>query len=264
MVNWTFWRSAAIRSGPMPQPANPSVHALACAAAKSATDCPAFAASPSLIHGWKSAAARFGNVRHRLVRSPFGSINSVGTPDPNASSTSTIPRPVLPEPVIPTMTPCVVKSPDATVVSASVRSCLTGSICPPRRKSAMAGTLPRRLLSGLRGGLDTVCTAAIAVHHVLRSADRDIGAERALEHLQLRLAQRAARHGGVAYRAVMLDQQEPVAVFAHLGQVPLVGADVGEAADTLGEVGGAGQRMRVAGCLSVRSCGDDAVERIFA
>src|SRR4051794_27052255 len=252
-----------MRSGPIPHAARPSVHAFACAAAKSATDCPAFVASPSLTHGWKSAAARFGNVRHRLVRSPLGSISSVGTPAANASSTSTIPRPVLPEPVMPTITPWVVKSPDGTVVSASVRSCLTGSICPLRRKSAMSGTLPRRRLSGLGGGLDTVGTTAVAVHHMLRSANGGIGPPRALEHLELGLAQRATGDCRVADGAVVLDEKEGVAVLAHLRQVPLIGTDVGQPAYTLGNVGGSGQRARVAGRLSLRSGGDHSLQCIF-
>src|SRR4051794_15641164 len=222
-----------MRSGPIPHAARPSVHAFAWAAAKSPTDCPAFVASPSLTHGSKSPAAGLGKVRHRLVRSPLGSISSVGTPAPNASSTSTIPRPVLPEPVMPTITPCVVKSPDATVVSASVRSCFAGSICPPRRKSAMGGTLPRPSLSGLGSDLDAVGTAAVAVHHVLSSPDRHVGTERTLEHLELGLAQRATGHCRVADRAVMLDQEKGVAVLTHLGQVALVGTDVGQSADAL-------------------------------
>src|SRR3954467_6923145 len=201
-----------MRSGPIPHAARPSVHAFACAAAKSATDCPAFVASPSFTHGWKSPAARLGKVRHRLVRSPLGSISSVGTPAPNASSTSTIPRPVFPEPVMPTITPWVVKSPDAIVVSASVRSCFAGSICPPRRKSAMGGTLPRPPLSALGGDLDAVRTAAVGVQHVLSSTHGHVGPERTLERLELRLAQRATGRCRVADRAVMLDQEKRVTV----------------------------------------------------
>ena len=45
------------------------------AAANSSGSSPAFCASPSLIHGRKSAGARSGNVRQRLVRSPLGSIS---------------------------------------------------------------------------------------------------------------------------------------------------------------------------------------------
>ena len=42
--------------------------------------------------------------------SPFGSMISAGMPASSASSSRTIASPVLPEPVIPTMTPCVVRS----------------------------------------------------------------------------------------------------------------------------------------------------------
>ena len=90
---------------PSPHAPRPSVQVLAWAAAKSATLKPAFCASPSLTHGSKSAGARFAKVRQRLVRSPFGSISKAGTPARRASSMSTMPRPVLPEPVMPTITP---------------------------------------------------------------------------------------------------------------------------------------------------------------
>ncbi len=42
--------------------------------------------------------------------SPLGSMTSVGIPARSASSITTTPSPVLPEPVIPTMTPWVVRS----------------------------------------------------------------------------------------------------------------------------------------------------------
>ena len=89
---------------------------------------PAAWASPSLIHGWKSAGARSGNVRHRLVRSPFGSMSSAGTPAGRASSMSTTPRPVLPEPVMPTITPWVVRSAAGTATS-----CRCAGAWPGRR-----------------------------------------------------------------------------------------------------------------------------------
>ena len=57
------------------------------------------------------------------MRSPFGSISSVGTPADNASSMSTMPRPVFPDPVMPTITPCVVKSPLCSSTFLSVREC---------------------------------------------------------------------------------------------------------------------------------------------
>ena len=42
--------------------------------------------------------------------SPFGSMMRTGMPLRRASSMIVMPRPVLPEPVMPTITPCVVKS----------------------------------------------------------------------------------------------------------------------------------------------------------
>ncbi len=42
--------------------------------------------------------------------SPFGSRTSTGMPESSASSSTSIARPVLPEPVIPTITPWVVRS----------------------------------------------------------------------------------------------------------------------------------------------------------
>ncbi len=123
MVKVAFSRSAPMRSGVMPQPARPSAQVFAWAAAKSGTDVPALVASPSFTHGWKSVGASAGKVRHRLVRSPLGSISRVGTPADSASSISTMPRPVLPDPVMPTITPCVVKSPLGSSTCLSVRAC---------------------------------------------------------------------------------------------------------------------------------------------
>src|SRR6185503_15950865 len=125
---------------------------------------------------------------------------------------------VLPEPVMPTMTPCVVKSPDGTVVRVAVRSCLAGSICPPSRKSAMGGTLSRRVSSGVRGGLDAIGAATIAVQDVLGTSNGHIRTEGALEDLELGLTQRAARNGGVTDGAVVFDGDERVTVVANFGQ----------------------------------------------
>ena len=53
----------------------------------------------------------------------------------------TTPRPVLPDPVMPTMTPWVVSESVGTVTlpdaSVAVRSWVAGSIEPPRNRSAM-------------------------------------------------------------------------------------------------------------------------------
>ena len=86
MVKLTESRSALMRSGVMPQPASPSFQVVACCSANASGVSPAFCASPSLIHGRKSAGVRSGNVRQRLVRSPLGSISRQGTPAVSASS----------------------------------------------------------------------------------------------------------------------------------------------------------------------------------
>ena len=61
------------------------------------------------------------------MRSPFGSMSSAGTPARSTSSISTTPSPVLPEPVMPTITPWVVKSSLPIRTSAPVRACVAGS-----------------------------------------------------------------------------------------------------------------------------------------
>ena len=55
-------------------------------------------------------AASFGKVSSRLPRSPFGSIAMTGMPSIAASSIRPMPRPVLPLPVMPAITPCVTRS----------------------------------------------------------------------------------------------------------------------------------------------------------
>ena len=161
-------KSVLARNAPMSAPlrphlARPPVQSSAWLAAKSSGVWPALVAWASSIHGRKSAGARFGNVRQRLVRSPLGSIASTGSPARSASSIRITPSPVLPDPVIPTITPCVVSEsvgtatlPDASV---AVRSCVAGSIDPPRNRSAMAfdssgeGRVPGRDGDDLPDGL---------------------------------------------------------------------------------------------------------------
>ena len=77
--------------------------------------------------------AATGNVRHRLPRSPLGSMASTGTPDRRVSSSNTMPRPVLPEPVMPTMTPWVVKSALSSSTASPLRSPLLGSSPSPMK-----------------------------------------------------------------------------------------------------------------------------------
>ncbi len=197
------------------------------------------------------------------MRSPFGSISNVGTPALSASSTRTIPSPVLPEPVMPTMTPWVVKSPEAIVVSWSVRWWVAGSICPPRRKSAMPGTLHGRSWSASRC-FHPVRAPAIAGEHVLGAGDLDTGSECSSECVELGAAQCTARNGCLADRTVMLDQDEPGAVVVHLGEVALVGSQLCQPANALAEIGEVGQRVRIRQRLSIGAGSDHLVERTLA
>ena len=64
--------------------------------------------------------------------SPLGSSTNAGMPARRASSIRTIASPVLPDPVIPTMTPCVVRSLEPTTTSSAPGSPVFGSIARPR------------------------------------------------------------------------------------------------------------------------------------
>ncbi len=71
---------------------------------------PSRVASPGSTQGRKSDAASLGNWSARLPRSPFGSMAMTGILSSAASSISDTPSPVLPDPVMPTMNACVVRS----------------------------------------------------------------------------------------------------------------------------------------------------------
>ncbi|NCA10215.1 hypothetical protein EBR56_00115 [bacterium] len=100
--------SRAIRSGDCPLAARPSFHFLAVRSASASSVSPSRLAASASTQGRKSAGARSGNASRMLARSPLGSITSVGMPSIAASSTRSIKRPVLPLPVMPTHTACVV------------------------------------------------------------------------------------------------------------------------------------------------------------
>ena len=68
------------------------------------------AASPGSTQPAKSGGCSCGNVSIRLPRSPLGSMQIAGMPSMAASSSSVRHRPVLPLPVMPTQTACVVRS----------------------------------------------------------------------------------------------------------------------------------------------------------
>ena len=64
--------------------------------------------------------------------SPFGSRTSTGIPASSASSSRTTASPVLPEPVIPTTTPCVVRSLEPTTTLSAPGLPVAASITLPR------------------------------------------------------------------------------------------------------------------------------------
>ena len=90
------------------QLARPFFQSVAVSAAYASRLSPFRDASPSSTHGRKSEGWRSGNVSRRLPMSPLGSMMRAGIPASSASSRAMIPRPVLPDPVMPTMTPWVV------------------------------------------------------------------------------------------------------------------------------------------------------------
>ncbi len=63
--------------------------------------------------------------------SPFGSMTRAGTPSIAASSSSDTQRPVLPLPVMPMQTACVVRSRES-YNSSSPSCCVAGSYSRPR------------------------------------------------------------------------------------------------------------------------------------
>ena len=63
---------------------------------------------------------------------------SVGMPDCKASSSMMIPSPVLPDPVMPTITPCVVRFRASYSTFSPVRSPVAASINPPKKSSPLA------------------------------------------------------------------------------------------------------------------------------
>ena len=121
-----------IRSGPIPWPPRPSRQLVAVFSASASTVMPSACASDAFTHGSKLAGARSGNVSARLPMSPFGSTISTGMPASSASSSRTTARPVLPEPVMPTTTPWVVRSPEPMTRSSVPGLPVTGSMILPR------------------------------------------------------------------------------------------------------------------------------------
>ena len=146
-----------------------------------------------------------------------------------------MPRPVLPDPVMPTITPWVVRSPEAIVVGCVGALVLDRVDLPAEEEVSHAAHVTRAPSSG-GGRLDPIGAAAVAGHHVLHSGDLGGGPEHALEDVELGTAQRTARRGGLADRAVVLDQEVGAVVGADLGEVALVGAEIGQALHAFAEI----------------------------
>ena len=126
----------------MPLRARPLRHVSAVLAASSSGVMPSRAAAASSIQGRKSLGRSSGNVSRRLPMSPLGSMTRQGMPRSSASSSRSMPRPVLPLPVMPTMTPWVVRSAGSSVSGPSV-----SSLCPMKSSSGsmpVMGSLLRR------------------------------------------------------------------------------------------------------------------------
>jgi hypothetical protein len=88
---------------------------------------PLRAASAGSIQGWNSAGERPGKASIRFEMSPFGSMTSAGMPSSAASSSSETHRPVLPLPVMPTQTACVVRSRESYISGSSASMSFAGS-----------------------------------------------------------------------------------------------------------------------------------------
>ena len=100
-------RTARRSSGPRPDPSRPLRQNSACSDATSALSSSSTASGGS--HGAKSLPASEGKLRSRSTMSPLRSITNSETPRRASSSSVTMPRPVFPDPVIPTQTAWVVR-----------------------------------------------------------------------------------------------------------------------------------------------------------
>jgi hypothetical protein len=78
---------------------------------------------------------------------------------------------------MPTMTPCVVKSPDGTVVRVAVRSCWPDRSVHRVGSQPWAARYPGVSRQEFRGGLDAIGAATIAVQDVLGTSNGHIRTE---------------------------------------------------------------------------------------
>ena len=98
--------SAAMSAGPRPHSARPFFHVAAVVRGRRLHVLARRAARPRRRSTARTtAASRSSKSSSRFARSPFGSIAMTGTPWRSSSSRRTMARPVLPEPVMPTIEP---------------------------------------------------------------------------------------------------------------------------------------------------------------
>ncbi len=105
----------------MPQPASPSFQLLGHLGRVVALD-------PRC----ERLGVELGEGEQQVGEVALGIEDQRGDASRRASSSSTTPRPVLPDPVMPTMTPCVVRSAASSSTASPLRSWLDGSIASPR------------------------------------------------------------------------------------------------------------------------------------
>ncbi len=94
-----------MRSAPRSHDSRPDRQVSAVWAANSSGDMLLRFASAGSTQDRKSSARKAGKLSSKFPMSPLGSMTRAGIPERRASSRATTPRPVLPEPVMPTMTP---------------------------------------------------------------------------------------------------------------------------------------------------------------
>ena len=131
-ANSALSRIRRMRSPSWSQSASPWRHWSAVRAASSSTLSPFCSAAAGSIQGRKSAGARSGKVSSRLPMSPLGSMTMAGSRSMAASSSSAMPRPVLPLPVMPMMAACVVSCLLLMRSGWRVASPVSGSTSRPR------------------------------------------------------------------------------------------------------------------------------------
>lgn len=123
------------------------------------------------------------------------------------------------------------------------------------------GSGPRR--ADWRSGRDSVGAPLISAEHVLLSDDDDIAAQALLKHPKLTAAQVITRNRSGTDGAMVLDEQQIVAVDHDLGHVPLGRPLIGEASHSLVRRAFSDDAA-VLGALASCPLGDHQGERLIA